>query len=121
MKPFDLTACIAGKPVVTRDGRPYKFAAYNPDAKTVSQLIGWLDREVFSHYPDGKYFLERETKDDLFMACEEREVWVNVYEDRRDDDFWESEQDAKDRALNIPAYLGTIRLTYRVPDKGEEK
>lgn len=79
-KPFDLEKAMAGEPVVTRDGRPYKFGAYNPDAKSPYKIIGWLNREHTSHSEDGIFYPDRRTCiNDLFMAAKMQKVWVNLW------------------------------------------
>lgn len=119
MKKFNLTACIAGKPVVTRDGRPYKFAGHNENAIQGCRLLGWITDMTYAHGDDGKYCITQECSHDLFMASEEREVWVNVYPNHSDDKTHWCPEIAK-RSIR-EGFLGTVKLTYRVPEKGEEK
>lgn len=71
MKPFNLEKCIAGEKVVTRDGREFKFGAYNKDATKSQRLVGWVDHRVECYYENGNYIFNEETsidKYDLFMA-----------------------------------------------------
>ena len=77
MKPFDLERCIAGEPVITQEGEPYKFGAYNPDAINY-QLIGWIDGEHVGHTAKGFYVCGQEKSHprNLFMAPTERTEWV---------------------------------------------
>jgi hypothetical protein len=74
MKPFNLKEALAGKPVVTRDGRPVKIAGYNPDAEKDSALIGW----VGEHCDNWNKFGKSEYDEDLnlFMAPTERKEWI---------------------------------------------
>ncbi len=80
MKPFNLEAALAGKPVVTRDGQPvpelHLFTASDCDYPVVA-LIGdtvetFTKKGEFRRLEPGHRF-------DLFMASEKREGWVNLF------------------------------------------
>jgi hypothetical protein len=81
MKPFDLQKALAGDPVVTRDGRPVKIAAYNPDAYPFAEIIGWVDKSPKPWHSNGKILLDKDHDVDLFMATKtvKKEGWVNIY------------------------------------------
>lgn len=80
MKEFNLQDALAGKPVITRDGRPVKIAGYNEEAGPADKVIGWVGVECYSWREDGfLMYNQMETVDDLFMAPEKREVWVCYY------------------------------------------
>lgn len=84
MKPFNLDECIAGKPVITKDGRPVNIAGYNPDAINGARLTGWIDNLVRSWSDNGTYCdhnanVGGHPQCDLFMAPTKRTVWVNLY------------------------------------------
>jgi hypothetical protein len=78
MKPFNLQEALAGKPVVTRNGRPVKIAGYNPDAKPQWKLAAWVDGNLDAWYTDGTQTCNgnRLTDSDLFMAPTERKEWI---------------------------------------------
>lgn len=78
--PFDLAKCRAGEEVVTRDGRPYKFGAYNEDISRASALLGWIGTNHSGHYQNGRFKLTEETIDDLFMKPKTRKVTIYIYE-----------------------------------------
>lgn len=68
MKPFDLQEALAGKPVVTQDGTPVIIAGFNPNAKSVYKLAGWLDNVVESWDENGVYYEDSEIEiHNLFM------------------------------------------------------
>lgn len=68
MKPFDLQEALAGKPVVLQDGTPVIIAGFNPNAKSVYKLAGWLDDEVESWDENGMYYEDNDnSKYNLFM------------------------------------------------------
>ena len=75
-KPFNLQEALAGKPVVTRDGRKVKIAAYNPEAHKMHEIIGWADSGSRSWYKDGSFDGTENHGADLFMAPETKDVWV---------------------------------------------
>lgn len=80
-KPFDLEKAMAGEPVVTRDGIPYKFGAYNPDAENY-KIVGWINRTYEAHLDNGKYLYSGDkSSSDLFMAAKTQKVWVNLWRD----------------------------------------
>lgn len=79
MKPFDLQAAIRHEPVVTRDGRPYTFGAYNPNAAAAAQIVGWVGDKSISHYQTGRRSCNDIDDFDLFMAPRKTELWLNLY------------------------------------------
>ena len=70
MKDFNLKDALAGKPVITRDGRPVKIAGYNEE---LNSLAGWVGSLVYNWTGGGKSHSE---SNDLFMAPNERKEWV---------------------------------------------
>lgn len=83
MKPFNLEEALAGKPVVTRDGRPVKIGGYNPDGCLSVKLIGWVGKNFCSWLPDGtSSCFPVDSCLDLFMASEKKKGWVNIYPGR---------------------------------------
>jgi hypothetical protein len=42
MKPFDLKAALAGKPVIDQRGREVFIAGYNPLATVGQRVVGWI-------------------------------------------------------------------------------
>jgi hypothetical protein len=76
VKEFNLKDALAGKPVITRDGRPVEIAGYN---KGRNRLAGWINGEVNQWTGGGKSITY--TTHDLFMAPNERKEWVVIYRD----------------------------------------
>ena len=115
MKPFNLKEALAGKPVITRDGRPVKIAGYNPDAiNSGEKLVGWVDGNIFSWFDDGASFYDKESSYDLFMASEKRTYWVNVYRCHdgklTTSKFYDTEEEAKKKREN-DGYICTYPIT----------
>jgi hypothetical protein len=77
MKPFNLKEALAGKPVVTRDGRPVKIAGYNEEAYQYNKVAGWIKDFVMSWTETGRFDSEEiQDEYDLFMAPTERKEWI---------------------------------------------
>lgn len=74
MKPFNLEAAKAGKPIVTRDGRVAKFVAHEPDA--VVPVVVLISGRMHLANADGAF---PNAVFDLFMAEEEITVYFNEY------------------------------------------
>ena len=124
LKPFDLTKCQAGHPVVTANGLPYKFGGYNPDAADGYQLLGWLvtdqplDKSVF-HRSDGVSLVPQFQ---LFMAPNIREGWLNICKvtntSKRwvgiteDCELYGSEAEAKQHAPTHAGYMTTVKVEW---------
>lgn len=89
LKPFDLEAAKAGKPVCTRDGRKVRIISFDRKFlfKGVSYPIIALvedtakEETIYGYNEKGKVIIENDTpyKDDLMMLPEKKEGWVNVY------------------------------------------
>ena len=82
MKPFNLERALAGKPVVTRDGRPVKIAGYNEEADDDYKVAFWIGGCVYGCSDSGIYdpSTNRENNSDLFMAPTERKEWIVRYQ-----------------------------------------
>jgi hypothetical protein len=77
MKDFNLKDALAGKPVITRDGRPVEISSHNPLSKSGRVLIGWVDNEPYTWLINGCNTMnDTESDGDLFMAPSERKEWV---------------------------------------------
>lgn len=91
MKPFDLEAAKAGKPVCTRDGRKARIMSF--DRKSLlggkKYLIVALVEDdtkeeiMYSYNEKGKVLVESDIihEEDLMMLPEKKEGWINIYKD----------------------------------------
>ena len=87
LKPFDLEAAKAGKPVCTRNGHKARIICF--DAKGDKPIIALVEakgnkdaliEKVERYFINGHSVFEvRETNNDLMMLPEKKEGWVNVY------------------------------------------
>lgn len=84
MKPFNLQEALAGKPVVTRDGRKVQDIRHLPSAKPYS-VVGVVDDGISdnpsTYTRDGVFSIHEldGSAADLFMASQKREGWINIY------------------------------------------
>lgn len=86
MKPFDLEAAKANKPVQTRDGKKARIICFdkrNEQCPIVALVEDEDGREYARSYTNsGKWFGDDcSNKHDLFMASEKKEGWINIYTD----------------------------------------
>lgn len=81
LKPFDIEAAKAGKPVCTRDGRKARIICFDAKGdKPIIALVEMGTAETPNNYPiDGKAVSAKEASCDLMMLPEKRNGWVNVY------------------------------------------
>ena len=84
LKPFDLEAAKAGKPVCTRDGRKVRIVCFDRiNAKPILALVPSTDgkgEDVFDYFVSGKRIANALESDlDLMMLSEKKESWVNLY------------------------------------------
>ena len=79
MKPFNLEQALAGKHVMTREGRKVVRIFYAEEACENSQVICVLETgAVFPYYKDGTY-TNSPSVNDLVMAPTKKEGWINIY------------------------------------------
>lgn len=95
LKPFDLEAAKAGKPVCTRDGRKARIIYFDykgdSNAYPILALISTANSrgvpsEIIAKYTeDGRYakYNNVENNEDLMILPEKKEGWVNIYNRNR--------------------------------------
>ena len=83
MKQFNLQEYLANpnRQVVTRDGRKVRIIC--TDRKGTTPIIALINSGVseelgYAFYSDGKYFIDKDDKVDLFFAPEKHEGWINL-------------------------------------------
>lgn len=81
LKPFNLEAAKAGKPVYTRDGRKARIICFDAKCnKPIVALIYDCNKEtVLQYLENGRFFVDQIDKYDLMMFPQKKEGWVNVY------------------------------------------
>jgi hypothetical protein len=119
MKPFNLEAAKAGKPLVTRDGRKVTEFHHFETCKLKYSCVAIVGGESLSYTTAG--FFDEDTSDrvlDLFLADEEVTVWVNVYEGSEahglmSGNFYENKEDAENVGRGL-GYIGAFPLTVKI-------
>ena len=127
LKPFDLEAAKAGKPVCTRDGRKARIICFDricgDDYYKIVACVTAFDgdfEEVLSYGIDGYIVDSQNPKDeDLMMLPEKKEGWVNVYhclngisEYACDDIVFGTKEDATQCAKNENNYITTVKIEW---------
>lgn len=113
MKPFNLEAAKAGKPVCTRDGRKARIICF--DRKDVRPIIALIksdnydDEGVYYYYADGLNLNSYPSAFDLMMLPEKKEGWVNIYDDMI---IYESEEEAKIGIATARNYIATTKVEW---------
>ena len=117
LKPFDLKAAKAGKPVCTRDGRKARIICFDAKGdKPIIALVEMGTAETPNNYPiDGKAVSAKEASCDLMMLPEKKEGWVNVYTyDNSDTRLCSSIFNSKEDAIKSAAFRvkDTIKIEW---------
>ena len=119
LRPFDLEAAKAGKPVCTRDGRKARIICF--DRKDNTPIVALIERvdgiEILQcFYNDGKCFHDSTSDNDLMMLPEKKEGWVNVYKGIDGVTFSKHPYTSKDEAIKNSGILfgriDTIKVSW---------
>lgn len=114
MKPFNLSDALAGKPVVTRDGRTVSKVVLVDDTLEHC-LVAVISGKMFAHNRQGQQYTTTESDKDLFMASTKKSVWVNVYDEGGKLGVSKVKYDTEEECLqNITRkgkYIKTIEIT----------
>lgn len=120
MKPFDLEAAKAGKPVCTRDGRKARIICF--DAKCIKPIVALIqgsdNSEQIEYYTENGVFSNGGTgkNRDLMILLEKKEGWVNIYEEEKGRYCSNVIYSSKEEALNISKqseeHITTIKIEW---------
>lgn len=116
LKPFDLEAAKAGKPVCTRDGRKARIICFDAKCnKPIVALIYDCNKEtVFQYLENGRFFVDQIDKYDLMMLPQKKEGWINIYKDFEDTvccAYLTKEDALKNRSIE-DGYITTIKIEW---------
>lgn len=112
LKPFDLKAAKAGKPVCTRDGRKARIICF--DRKDVRPIIALVesyngdDEGVYYYYTDGLNLDNYPGAFDLMMLPEKKEGWMNVYKER----IYSTKEEAIEATYDGVTYVDTVKISW---------
>ncbi len=116
LKPFDLEAAKAGKPVCTRDGRKARIICFDAKCnKPIVALIYDCNKEtVFQYLESGRFFVDQIDKYDLMMFTQKKEVWLNIYKDFEDTVccVYPTEKEALEDGETEKDYITTIKIEW---------
>ena len=117
LKPFDLEAAKAGKPVCTRDGRKARIICFDRFCcDEISTIVACVlskdgkDENVIIYSSDG-FMADKQHPydDDLMMLPEKKKGWINIYEDMR---IYASEEGAKMGISPERTYITTTKVEW---------
>lgn len=115
LKPFDLEAAKAGKPVCTRDGRKARIICF--DAKGDYPIVALIEsgniEGVRQYMIDGHCTKAMsEYYGDLMMLPEKKERWVNVYKGGLlSTKYYSSKEEAVSKASQTD-YIDTVKIEW---------
>lgn len=124
LKPFDLEAAKAGKPVCTRDGRKARIISFDRKFlfKGVSYPIIALvedtakEETIYGYNEKGKVIIEDDAtyKDDLMMLPQKKEGWINLCKNNHGDTSVVGVFPNREEAVSNcpPTYLSTIKIEW---------
>ena len=119
LKPFDLEAAKAGKPVCTRDGRKARIICFDVKAKKpIAALITNDDtEEVHFYYDNGRSDQYQEYRYDLMMLPKKKEGWVNIIKTATPKRNVGCLYDTREEALSHldslnDSYVATVKLEW---------
>lgn len=116
MKPFDLEAAKAGKPVCTRDGRKVRIICW--DKKGLVPIVALIEHEnseiFLAYYNNGRHTIRERSDNDLMMLLEKKEGWVNVYNSLGVITFSHNPYDTKEEAMKDKGkyYVDTVKIEW---------
>ena len=121
LKPFDLEAAKAGKPVCTRDGRKARVLCYDfkqneeyPILVAVENKDGKECALLYSNYGISEMY--KSSNNELAILLEKKEGWVNVYKECDGEYYVEKVvYKIKGHAVENASsqnYVGTVRIEF---------
>ena len=121
MKPFNLEEALAGKPVVTREGKKVTELYLFKTMKNAYRLFACIDGKVVQCTIKGEFYtVSEESPYDLFMYEPIVEGWVNIYQHSVTGVMWTGDVHATyEHAINTKGdyehYLKTIKIDNKKP------
>lgn len=122
LKPFDLEAAKAGKPVCTRDGRKARiisFDRHGEDCPIIALVVDSKNaecEEVIDYTLDGicNENIINHNKYDLMMLPQKKEGWINLCKNNHGDTLAAGVFPNREEAISNcpPSYLGTIKIEW---------
>lgn len=118
MEPFNLEEAKAGKPVVTRGGKPARIVCWDRKNEfyPILALVGEKEEPLY-FTTEGRFYNLEESRLDLFMAPEKHEGWINIYKytidtNRRGGSIYPTKEEAINKGRSNSDYITTIHVTW---------
>lgn len=112
LKPFDLEAAKAGKPVCTRDGRKARIICFdlkNEEYPIVAAIGNDSSETLLCYTINGEIVKGNYKSDkDLMMLPEKRKGWINIHQY----DVYKTKEEAEAKVFDKANYLTTIEIEY---------
>ena len=112
LKPFDLEAAKAGKPVCTRDGRKARIICFdlkNEEYPIVAAIGNDSSETLLCYTINGEIVKDNYKSDkDLMMLPEKRKGWINIHQY----DVYKTKEEAEAKVFDKANYLTTIEIEY---------
>lgn len=116
LKPFDLEAAKAGKPVCIRDGRKARIICFDAkcDKPIVALIYDYNKETVLQYLENGRFFVDQIDKYDLMMLPQKKEGWVNIYKDFEDTVccIYSTEKEALEEKETEEDYITTVKIEW---------
>ena len=114
LKPFNLEAAKAGKPVCTRDGRKARIICFDLQSIEKTPIVAAVqvtDKQevIVNYYENGRQFVDGISEIDLMMLPEKKEGWAVIFKD----DLLKTEKEAKELAeKSISGVIKIEKIEY---------
>lgn len=121
LKPFDLEAAKAGKPVCTRDGRKARIICFDAKRKDGKNIIALIPSKEYPGFEDlvaypnnGNYHGGHDNDGDLMMLPQKKEGWINLCKNNHGDTLAVGVFPNREEAVSNcpPSYLSTIKIEW---------
>lgn len=116
LKPFDLEAAKAGKPVCTKDGRKARIICFDLNNKNfpIVAIINCDTEENAYQYDIDGVCDEHDNNLNLMMSPEKKEGWVNLCKNNYGDTLAVGVFPNREEAVSNcpPSHLGTIKIEW---------
>lgn len=119
LKPFNIDEARAGKPVYTRDGKQVRIVCFDYKGDggvypilaliSINNQRGVPYEIVAKYAEDGKIaYSAIENDDDLMLAVDKKEGYVNIY--KSVDNIFQTEEEAKSHKDDFRNYITTVKI-----------
>lgn len=114
MKPFNLKAALAGKPVVTRDGRAVTQLHLFEHIRSDYPVRAVVEERIECYTDTGYSCTGDVFASDLLMSVERKSGWVNIYEGNVTGSIFETRKEALyERARATLNVIDTIEIEWK--------